>query len=289
MTNSVYQHWQPLIPASPIDLIDARLQSHHAFQVLACVAHHLMKPDSNDTHTSFEWDRPFEGLVSRPFGLHNELRLGFRLRQFALYILTANHKIIDELILNEISIGEALSWVEIRLEDRGIDTGPYSLDRPYEIPQHPVEDGQPFNSVNTQVFQLLESYFANAALLLEEVREATVGASKVRCWPHHFDIATQIVLEKSLKGEEGRFIGVGFSPGDESYSLPYFYVTPWPYPEREKSALPNLESGGMWHTEGWVGAVLPANQITRSGIEPQISQIRTFLQSSLELQRSLLR
>ena len=62
------------------------------------------------------------------------------------------------------------------------------------------------------------------------------GAPVVRCWPHHFDMATLFNL-----GED-RSIGVGFSPGDESYDEPYFYCTPWPPPDQTGMTV-------IWH--GW--------------------------------------
>ena len=77
--------------------------------------------------------------------------------------------------------------------------------------------------------------------------------SPVRCWPHHFDIATLISLDAG-GGEETRSVGVGMTPGDGGYAQPYFYVTPWPYPGA--TSLPPLREPAFWHTEGWAGAVI---------------------------------
>ena len=51
------------------------------------------------------------------------------------------------------------------------------------------------------------------------------GPSPVRCWPHHFDIATCVALE-SGDPERERGIGTGLSPGDGTYGQPYFHVNP---------------------------------------------------------------
>jgi hypothetical protein len=80
----------------------------------------------------------------------------------------------------------------------------------------------------------------------------------VRCWPHHFDIATLIDVSRGASGE-ARTIGVGLSPGDASYPEPYFYVTPWPAPA--DPALMALPGGGAWHRAGWFGAVLTGSAI----------------------------
>jgi hypothetical protein len=68
-----------------------------------------------------------------------------------------------------------------------------------------------------------------------------------------------ITLDAGVGSEEARSIGVGFSPGDGSYDQPYFYVTPWPYPDTED--LPSLTAGAHWHREGWTGAVLTAERL----------------------------
>ena len=82
-------------------------------------------------------------------------------------------------------------------------------------------------------------------------------------WPHHFDIATLITIEENPGPEKSKTIGVGLSPGDESYNEPYFYISPWPYPVN-KNNLPKLNHG-FWHTQGWFGEVLTSSEIIRSG------------------------
>lgn len=77
-------------------------------------------------------------------------------------------------------------------------------------------------------------------------------ASAVRVWPHHFDIATLITLDDG-DAERARSVGVGLSPGDGGIPQPYFYVTPWPYPESKFG--PKLPWNGYWHSKGWFGAV----------------------------------
>ena len=89
--------------------------------------------------------------------------------------------------------------------------------------------------------------------MLGEIAAREAGASPVRCWPHHFDIATLISLEGG-DPEHARSIGVGLSPGDESYAEPYFYVSPWPYPESDR--LDDIAPIGRWHTAGFVAYVV---------------------------------
>jgi len=109
----------------------------------------------------------------------------------------------------------------------------------------------------------------------------------VRCWPHHFDIATLIALDPGMNPETARSIGVGLSPGDAGRPHPYFYVTLWPYPKDRE--LPALEGGGVWNTEGWTGAVLETPALLRAGIgEAQAEQAERFVESAIAACQALL-
>jgi len=130
---------------------------------------------------------------------------------------------------------------------------------------------------------LLADTFSMADRQLRALAAAVPGASPVRCWPHHFDIATLVALDSSsTPGQFSRSIGVGLSPGDGSYSGGYWYATPWPYPA--VSAWPPLAAGGVWHQAGWVGAVLPLAHA--NGRDPASSG--RFLESALAACKDLL-
>ena len=102
-------------------------------------------------------------------------------------------------------------------------------------------------------------------------------------WPHHFDIATLIELPKTPSGKTPT-IGVGLSPGDESYHEPYWYVGPNPRPD--VSNAPNLGGGGRWHTAGWIGAALPASDFVDA--QDQRAQVKLFVESAVKECRKLL-
>ena len=110
----------------------------------------------------------------------------------------------------------------------------------------------------------------------------------MRCWPHHFDLATLVSVPGGAPGD-ARTIGVGLSPGDGSYAEPYFYVTPWPSPD--SPALPELPAGADWHRTGWFGAVLTATAIFHDagGSPPtRARMVREFLDVASRASRVLL-
>ena len=124
-----------------------------------------------------------------------------------------------------------------------------------------------------QPLAALSAWFSLAAAKLTEFavsqKQLSPGPSPVRCWPHHFDIATYVGLE-AADAETARGVGVGMSPGDESYGEPYFYINPWPHLDAD--SLPDLLLPGHWHTQGFVGAIATAEQIlSLSDVEAELS------------------
>ena len=77
------------------------------------------------------------------------------------------------------------------------------------------------------------------------------------------------------------------SPGDASYAEPYFYVTVWPYPEKETlTALPV----GKWHTDGFIGAILTISDLLASGPhERQGEHVHQFFKNSSQIAFDALR
>ena len=108
---------------------------------------------------------------------------------------------------------------------------------------------------------LTPGHYANADLLLQEVKRAKPAFSAIRVWPHHFDIVSLCAWNQEQ--DESKTIGIGLSPGTASYNEPYWYVTPWPY--QGPLALAPVDGAGSWHTDGWIGAVLPTSRLVRDG------------------------
>ncbi|HEY4562453.1 MAG TPA: hypothetical protein VIJ36_05700, partial [Thermoanaerobaculia bacterium] len=159
------------------------------------------------------------------------------------------------------------------------------LERPQGLQDHPVATGAPFALAGSPAPAELERYYAGADRLLRALRDRNPGFSSVLCWPHHFDLAMLMPLDRQADAETVRSIGVGLSPGDGGRPEPYFYVLPWPRPTGDLPAL----DGGRWNTEGWVGAVLEAADFTTAGSNgAQRGRIERFLNSAVQACRQLL-
>ena len=277
--------WETLGAVEPRNLVDARQQLHWATQAVAAVGKQLLPHQHDFGEQSFTWMAGprvlAQGVVDGPRPFHAAVRLA----QPALLLLDEDCEILARMPLEGRTLEEAYEWV--RRETEALLGRPLEkpLERPEGLPDHPVATGAPFALTGSAAPAELERYYSGADRLLRGLRERNPGASPVRCWPHHFDLATLILLDPEADPETARSIGVGFSPGDSGRPEPYFYALPWPRPTGD---LPELD-GGSWNTEGWLGAVLEAADFTAAGSNgAQRARIERFLNSAVQACRELL-
>jgi hypothetical protein len=126
-----------------------------------------------------------------------------------------------------------------------------------------VQEGAAYDATgSTDALLELTAWYNNAAVVLGRVQRRMIERapmwSPLRCWPHHFDLATLTTLPTRNADVEGS-VGVGLSPGDEHYEEPYFYVSA--YPEPDPAALLMLPAPGRWHTHEFTAAVATASKI----------------------------
>ncbi len=283
--------WIRLGDPTPEMLGDARRQLHWAVQLLASFAEALVPRRPDDSHAAVTWSPERRAFLSEESGDGSELRLGLQPGElvYRLYGPAPTRPEVFE--ARGRTLAEAAAWLETALAARtGGATQTFRLLEP-DIAYHRVAAGATFDAAPADLAEL-ERWFHDAFLLLEAVSIAEEGASPVRVWPHHFDIAVLIELgaedDRPVDPEEARSVGVGMTPGDDSYPDPYWYVTPWPYPAA--TGLPKLPPPGAWHTEGWVGAVLGAADLVGAGDErAQATRAASFARAAIAGCRELLR
>ena len=268
--------WRPIRGVDFGRLREARLQAHHAVQWLARAARAFVPPQPDDRHTNLGWDDDLDGFTTH--GLEGDLRLALRINELRLVLAGASVQV--SFTLDRHSDAAA----RLRLGDllAAHDFDPDRLDAklPYEIPDHALARAGTYDAGGfADALFDLAAWFANAERSLGRVREQMVARglapSPVRTWPHHFDMATLVVLEAG-DAEHARSVNAGFSPGDENYEEPYFYVGPYPYPDPAK--LPPLPLG-HWHMQRFTAAVLPASKIVARADRQAASD--TFLDAAV--------
>ncbi|RME92929.1 MAG: hypothetical protein D6767_02120 [Candidatus Hydrogenedentota bacterium] len=225
--------------------VAARLEMHYAVQFLAAFARVKIKAMPDESHKAMlfqEEELCFETKDS-PHG------------KVKYYPVT--HKITLEKSTQEreIFLG-GKTWNEV-IKEMQTFFSEESLQWPQypEFPEYKIQHGEPFSNHLQEDRTKLTQLFAYAKRNLSQL--GFVKANKIQVWPHHFDMAYYHPFSET-KG-----VGIGFSPGDEHYSHPYYYMSPWPYPD--KRDLPTLARPAFWHTENFTSAIIQVSQLPDKG------------------------
>jgi hypothetical protein len=253
--------WRLLHGVDRRQLNEARLQSHHAAQWLARAARAYIPPQPDDGHTSLRWKDGLDGFVTHP--LSDGARLSLQISTLTLAVHGNEPTSTQSISLIGRPDMQARQWLGEQFAARGIDARGLDAPSPYEIPEHAIAQGASYGPAGlADVLTELAAWYANADVLLGRVRarmiESKLAVSPVCCWPHHFDLATLTTLPTRHADTTGS-IGVGFSPGDEYYDEPYFYVSV--YPEPDPTTLPMLPTMGHWHTREFTAGIKLAHKI----------------------------
>ncbi|HUP62478.1 MAG TPA: hypothetical protein VNA69_18890 [Thermoanaerobaculia bacterium] len=217
-------------------LSDTHLQLHYSLQAAAGVGRTLLPPRPDDSHASFAWSDAHGALVQDVDD--GRFRSGVRVRDMSLVLIDAEDRVSAEYPMCGHTLDDGFRFYEERVGR--------TLARSGEpLPEHSVANGASF-APSDEDLAVLASVYGDAAAILERLRAQHGGATPVRCWPHHFDIALLINVDKD------HHLGVGFLGGDANIPEPYWYVYAWPMPENTTPPL----TVGRWYAGAWLGAVL---------------------------------
>lgn len=274
--------WSQLGDHPPRQLSAARLDMHHAAQPVAiAVGRALIPHRDDDSHTTLTWLHDAGQWVGEPIPNTPNLRAGLRPTDLVLTLGTVDAPAAQHFALIGQRRQDALGWLRNGLGAHGVDPASVVFDPHYDMPDHPVANGAPWDDVRTAERLELTGYFAAASAVLVDVVDAQSNAplSPVLTWPHHFDVGA--LLEHG--DDSSRSIGIGLSPGDGHYDEPYFYVSPYPGPEGIDLPLP----AGHWHeAPRFKGAVLTATELLTA--DDRDATARTFLDAAIAAARTLL-
>lgn len=273
--------WQRVGAFPAIALERARRQEHAALQPLVQVTRGYVTARADDSNNSFSWSSRLNALLTGEITAGTlPFRLGLRLSTLTILAVGRDSIELGSAALHGKSIAQERTWLGFRLAEAGIDWAVLEKPLHYQIAASEFLEGSPFEAADE--LSEFARYYANAALVLNGVAEALPGASPVRCWPQHFDMA---ILQPFENGQ--RSLRVGLSPGDASYGQPYFFVKPSVAAPAAK--LPTLRCGGEWHHGDWTGAVLISEEVCRqeSG-DDQAAFVTDWLNEAIEAARGIL-
>jgi len=281
--------WQAIATTNPDALIESRLQLHYAVQFIAATGAALAEPSPDYSHTSLSWNPQLKAFVGPLIQGTHPFRIAIDPVAFTLMVLDQQTEKVAALLLHGKTMAEGLAWLQQEVAKRN--QAPSSivfLDYPPDdFPVHVLAQGAKFEAGPEASLHELAGFFHNTYQILQYITLAYEDVSEIHIWPHHFDIAVLITLSKTEAGQTPT-VGVGLSPGDTSYNEPYWYVSPYPYPDTTN--LPAIAGDGFWHTQHWVGAVLPASYLhSAEAAIAQQHQVEAFLESAIKASITLLK
>lgn len=217
--------WTRLGSVPPADLHDTTLQLHWATQFIAAAGQSFADPKDDDSHRAMTWDANRHAFIGEPFTGGYPFRVAVRPADLVLQLVDQTDEPLGSLPLVGVTMQEGYEWLATGLAHYM--GGLPELGRPdFELPEHPVANGAPFSDGRDDELRVLSALFRSAAGLLEALAAPDESASEVRCWPHHFDIATLVTIEAGEDAHSSKTIGIGMAPMGGSYDGWYWYVTP---------------------------------------------------------------
>lgn len=273
------KNWIKLGSVAPLKLEDARKETHAACQLTSAAGKVFLPPATDYSHHALSWVADKGVAVTNLIDTERPFIVGVSFEPFTLF--TANDKGEEQKEINLAGkkVTEAFDWIRDQARDAGLnpDLMKLEVDR---LPDTLAEENARFDGEDlAKARGEIKNVFANADLLLRTAIANVKGASPVLLWPHHFDIASLVVLKG--EGESMTSVGLGLSPGDSGYAEPYYYATPWPYPDEKDLKEP--PPFGEWHTLGWIGAVLTSTAIIAEGDgEAQATAATQFIKGAYE-------
>lgn len=271
---------------APAQLAEVRSLAHRAAQHVTRAARANLTAVPDDSHSNLAWVEDRGALVSQALTTsQGAVRIALSISEFELIVLRGGGE-EARCRLEGMQDQDVGVWLDGQLVADGLQpASPVSL--PYGLPADVAQiDAYALDGLGDRISALAAWYSLAAgtfSAFAAGCRDITPGPSPVRCWPHHFDIATYLSLEEG-DFETAKGIGIGLSPGDESYGEPYVYVNPWPH--MDAGALPPAPAPGHWHVEGFVGAIATTTEIlTLSDIPGGLSQ---FVEEAVSIGRTSL-
>lgn len=280
--------WKRLGRVFPSGFAEARLELHRAVRCAAAPGASQGPPTPDSANASLAWSRGLGGFLgcALPAGGSRTVRTALRVVPWSLALVDGEGRSLAEGGLTGRSPAQLLAWLGHALAAAGVAPGSKPLALPTPEPRaHRAVREPAFGPPRVEELEELARWYEDADAHLRGRLGAWPGATPVRCWPHHFDLATSLVLDRDGEPAHRRSIGIGMSPGDEDTPQPYWYVTPWPAPT--DAALPELAGGGRWHLGSWIGAQLPASALAATSAA-QHEQVGTFLDAAIASARGLL-
>ncbi|MBV6646926.1 MAG: hypothetical protein KI790_15825 [Cyclobacteriaceae bacterium] len=270
--------WFELEPIDNERLSVVRKQFHQALQNVSAVGRKFLPESSRDENAILYWVPQFWRLAGKWIGASKTFRSSISFSDQSIHIVDREMSSLASFGFEGKTHNQVMVWLEEQIKRFELSSSELTMSLPYELPPYPTQKGKPFENIDPETALILGAHFHNCHYVLSDLRSKYEGASEIRLWPHHFDLAISILVKDSGDYETSTYVSAGLSPGDQYYDQPYFYVNSWPYADESK--LQGFSGIGAWHTDDWLGAVVMAEELWR--IANQENIVKIFYQEGID-------
>jgi hypothetical protein len=260
--------------------IKTREQYHLIVQLIGKIRETLVKPIAKN-------DNLWLSVVDKGFCMPaieslNELEVGCNIETMKVEV--ANSKDYKAIDLNGKSVGDISKELNKILNDFGVNAE-IDFSAVIRSKSPPSRGGawerEILNLTNIDSKDFLIQLYNYHRLLKEFHSRIREGVKTQVClWPHHFDNGFRWFSGRKIN-EQDEQMGIGVSNGDDSYSLPYIYMTFWP--ELRRTNKLEIIDGAILHDSGWTGMVLPYEPVSEmKTIDGQKKLIEDFFNITFE-------
>lgn len=254
--------WEKLTHISTDDLNFVRKQYHLAAQNISVVGRSYLDRSENDENAVLHWVPGFWRMAGKwVSGQNKTFRSSISLKDFNIYLVDQRVNVLAKFPLHGKTHNQVMIWLEEQILSLGLFSKALNLEMPYRLEEFNNWAKEKFAEVDPELSIEFGKFYHNTYLLLNELKNLFPHASECSIWPHHFDESVTFTLKETGDPATNTMVSGGFSPGDQFYQQPYFYVNSWPFVDFEHVEKAKF---GFAHTEEWVGNVLLASELVKA-------------------------
>ncbi len=253
---------------------------HRAAQFPAMVGKNYLPDEPDDSNANLAFDPKKSSIVGRQIDISTSFSLNLNIPDWQFEIDSGEEAQSICKLAGKLK-DEIYDWLKNELRGLGLDDNQLKYIDHYDVPEHEVDMGQPFQELNLDLVTTWLNMRSNANVLMGDLNEIVGISSDIRIWPHHFDTGTYYEL-----GEK-KAIGAGWAIADSLCDNPYLYIYGWDgNADLDYSAIPELEIGKWIVSENWQGGVIESVELSSSS--DQYSEVKHFMQTVVEFYKNQL-
>ncbi|MFW5644633.1 MAG: hypothetical protein ACOCZL_01845, partial [Bacteroidota bacterium] len=187
---------------------------HHAAQFISIAGNYLAR-EKKGTHIAMEYSHSRRMLVGPVLQADKDIRMALDISKLDLHILSSRLDSLAKFDLKDRSKKEGFDFLKQELRSFGSDTTIMVMETSYDIPDHPVGRGKPFQSPDEFLLEQHIKLRSLAKDILQSLARVFGNFSEILVWPKKFNTHMQIHFDPDKEGKMRSTLDTGLGIKDE--------------------------------------------------------------------------